>query len=688
MERRAFEIRTLAAAALLMFLASPVHGADRCTAATQPSDHLATEICDTCPHDGPDATFRFLDRAADAARIPLKNRRLGAVAEKAVKDALSKGYDVGTKFDLSDYGVVGVDTSIAAILADQQSELQKQAAATGALWLKHTIAAQAAVNLGTTVPIGPNGFYVRTGAAAGAQMQVTVERRYDARLADLARNATVNQLTIPYAAVDAAALKAGERVTISGNGSVAVSGGAGYGVNVESVIPSVSVGATATAGAAHVLHGDFTTVVTKESANNVRVTLQTNRGHDTSADARIFVGAAINRDGQEIPVETGINVLDATTTRGGGRLAREAEKILSAEFTTRHGDLTNEGNLQEYTFDLSRREARRAYEDALLGDYRAASELSACDGTGVGFVKETNDVVETAYHSTKLAVSLLKYTVNSSSTDDARTIRDAAGLRKFDLFAFHYDSRAFSGSYARVDVGTVAAVSGVVGADGRSVHLTYRGEMENRFFTSRGEMKDILHIGRSMAGADPTAEREMARILDSKPAGLRLPDFINRYGRTKMALDLTISKSGIDRIANTTPEEMWAAFAATRRETPEWATPEGRADMQEYDRERGFNNERGSGRNHNSEQYFWSSYVHTRDAIASLSQLKDAATDSDRARLLRDAAEAMGNDFTAGAALANLSGDRSRKVSFGVKNENVDYTWTQLGEDAAPLAIQ
>src|SRR3954470_5643394 len=77
--------------------ATIAHAQERCTASTQPGDRIATEICDTCPHDGPDATFRFLDRAADAARIPLKNRKLGALAEKAIADAASKGYDVGTK---------------------------------------------------------------------------------------------------------------------------------------------------------------------------------------------------------------------------------------------------------------------------------------------------------------------------------------------------------------------------------------------------------------------------------------------------------------------------------------------------------------------------------------------------------------------------------------------------------------
>jgi hypothetical protein len=232
-------------------------------------------------------------------------------------------------------------------------------------------------------------------------------------------------------------------------------------------------------------------------------------------------------------------------------------------------------------------------------------------------------------------------------------------------------------------------VSGVLGADGKSVHLSYRGEMENRFFTSKGEMKDILHIGRSMAGNDTAANAEMANIMNSAPSGLDLPNFINRYGKTHMNLDLTIAKSGIDRIANTSTEDLWDAFSASRRETPEWATPEGRAKMEEYGRY--YRTEGNNGHTpatHTLERYWWPSYSRTRDAVSALDKLKTATSDSDRARLLRDAAEAMGDDFTAGAALANLSGDRNRNVTFGVKNENVDYTWKQVGDNAATIAVQ
>ncbi|HVO31026.1 MAG TPA: hypothetical protein VMV18_09830, partial [bacterium] len=633
-------------AVVSLFASQAALAQDRCKAAQQPSDRLSTETCDTCPHADPDESFRLLDRAADAGRIPQVNRKLGALAEKSVKDALSKGLDVGNHWDLSQYGLVGVDTGLGVILDRDQTPAQKEAAAQGAVWMRHSVGAQASVNLGATIPVGPDGFYVRTGTSAGANVKVTVDKQYDKRLASLAENAALNQLTVPYAAVDAASMKPGERVTIVGNGNVAVSGGAGYGVNVDNVVPNVSVGATVAANATRVLSGNFSTEVTKESGNNVRVTLRTAEATDTSADARLFAGAAVNRDGLEIGLQSGINVVDAAMRKGVEAAAKGAEKVLSAEFVTRHGDLSSNGELQEYTFDLSRRESRRAYEDALLGDFRAAAELAGCDA-GVGFVKDVNDKVDTAYKNTKLAVSLLTYTTNATSTDDHRTIRDAAGTRAFDLFNFHYDSRAFSGSGSRVDVGTVAGVSGAIGADGKSVSLSYRGEAENRFFTSSGEMKDLVFMGKSMAQGDLRADAEMSKIMDSGRAGLVLPSFINYYGRTKMGLDLTISKSGIDRIAQTSDEDMWAAFAATRRDAPLWATPEGRARMEDYERFGKSDNNNHDSARWNEERWYASSYEHDRDAIAKLSQLKNAGSDSDRAKLLRDAAESMGDDFTA-----------------------------------------
>lgn len=665
---------------------------DRCTSAAKPSDRVSLDECDSCPRPGPDGAFRLLDRAADAARVPMENRKLGALAEKAVKDAVEKGYDVGTHWDLAGYGIVGVDTGLAALLDDKQTDLQKAAAADGAIWLRHTVKAQAGVNLGAAVPVGPDGFYVRTGASAGANLAITVDKQYDRRLAALAKNAALNQLTVPYAAIDAVSMKPGERVTIAGDGNVAVSAGTGYGANTDTVIPRVSVGASAESGVTRVLSGRFATEVTREAGNQVRVTLRTDHGGNTTENLRLFGGVSVNRDGLEIPVSTGVNVVDAALSRGLTSVARsaahEAEKVLSAEFVTAHGDLTNDGDLQEYTFDLSRREARRAYEHALAGDFRPAAELAGCDG-GVGFSREVNDKVKTAFDNTKLQISLLKYSVNSSSTNDLRTIRDGAGTRSFDLFSYSYDRRGFTGSHARVDVGTVAALSGVLGADGKSVHLTYRGDMENRFWTSSGEMKDLVHLGTSMAGGDLAATTAMNGILNSGRAGINLPSFLNYYGRTKMLLDLTISKSGVDRIAKATDEDLWAAFAGAHRETPEWATPEGRAKMEEYERfGRGGGPRSDNSSRYISERYWAGSYERSREAIADLGKLRTAGSDAERAQLLRDAAEAMGDDFTAGAALANLSGERSRAVKFGIQNDNVDYTWTQVGEDSAIIAVQ
>jgi len=64
-----------------------------------------------------------------------------------------------------------------------------------------------------------------------------------------------------------------------------------------------------------------------------------------------------------------------------------------------------------------------------------------------------------------------------------------------------------------------------------------------------------------------------------------------------MALELTVSEHGIDRIGKTPRDGMWTAFADPRREKPMWATPEGRAKLDEYGRccRAEANNGHGSG---------------------------------------------------------------------------------------------
>ena len=679
-----------AVAAGLAALPAPAHAQDVCTAANHPSDWIAAPCApgDGCPEEAttasdPDGVFRLLNTVSDRGAIPIKNRKLAALASGAVRDALADGAELGERFDLSDYGSIGVDTGIRALLDDKQTALQKEAARNGRVWLEHTISAQAGANLGTSVPVGPHGFFVRTGLGAGASFSVRAQKMYEPRVADVARRAVVNHVTVPFAAFDAEEMAPGERILIAGKGNVAVSGGAGYGVDLGEVgITGVRAGASASAGTAHVISGSFETEVAREAGNTVRVKLRTGHSQNTSGDFQAFAGITVDRSALEIPVETGISVIDDAAVNSVRRAAgRLAERVLSASFTTRHGDVDSTGDLQEYTFDLGRRAARRAYEDALRGDFRAAAALAACGNAGVGFVREVNTEVDRLFHDTRLNVSLLRYSVASSSTDTNRTIRDAAGLRSFEIHEFAFDRKRFFGGGTSVRMGAVNSMYGALGADGRSVHLTYRGELENRFITSKGEMKDILEIGRSIARpSDLAAHSEMDAILRSPHSGNRFPFFWNRFGHTEMALDLTVSEGGIDRIANATEEELWAAFVAPHRDTPMWATPEGRRRLEEYDRWERHDHDRGSG--NTAERYWWGSYSRVKESIENLRAVGATTDRGERARRLRDAAEVMGDDFTAGAAIAILAGEESRSVKFGVKNEHVDYTWTRIGEHA------
>lgn len=657
---------------------------DVCTLADDPADRMPVEICDGCPEDGavpgvasPDGVFRLLNTVTDRGAIPIKNRKLAAVTSDAVRDALRDGVSLSTRYGIGDVGSIGVSTKINAILGDAQTDLQKAAARNGNVWLSHSVSAQAGANLGSSVPVGPHGFFVRTGLGAGANFSVRLDKAYEPRVADVARRALVNHLTIPFAAFDADKLAPGERVVIAGDGTVAVSGGAGYGIDLGEVarISGVRAGASVDAGAAKVLSGSFETEVTREAGNQVRVKLRTARSNDTSANFRAFAGVTVDRSALELPVETGVNVIDNAVERSVGNLA---ERVLSASFTTRHGNLDSASDLQEYTFDLGRRASRRAYEDALRGDFRAAAALASCGGAGVGFVREINENVGRLYNDTRFNVSLLRYSIESSSTDTTRTMRDAAGLRSFEIHEFAFSRRNFFGGGSSVGVAAINSMYGALGSDGKSVHLTYRGDMENKFITSKSEMKDILEIGRAIAGpSDMTAHTEMNRILASPHSGNSFPFFWNRYGKTKMALDLTVSESGVDRIAKASTDDMWAAFASPHREQPRWATAEGRAELEQQHRNR------NSGRDRNSpEPYGWSQYKRVSEAIGNLGAIGATTDRGVRAQRLRDAAQAMGDDFTAGAALSILAGEENRSVKFGVKNENVDYTWTRIGEHA------
>ena len=677
----------LALVSALTALAAPALAQERCDASKLPADRDPIPTCATCAIAPADAAIHALERATDADTFPIQNRRLAAIATKRIDEALAKGFDAAKSVKVGDYGIVGAQTGLAAILPAQQSALQKKADAEGAIWLRHDVQGSVGANLTKNIPVGPDGLFVQTGLASGATVRVTVDRRYDPRLADIALHAPLNTLTIPFAAADAAAMQPGERVVIDGNGNVAISSEIGAGSIGARLLPGVQLGWSVSAGAVDVLSGSFQTEVDRAEDGIARVTLRTGVSNDVAATTSATVGARFTGDALQIPVATGIDVIDAQVKHGRSAIAGELQHVLSASVQTRNGKLDAAGDLQQYTFDLNRVQARAAYQAALVGDFRPAAELAACGGAGVTFVQEANDRIAKAYSQSKMSLSVLDWSESSASTDETRTIRDATGTRRFDLFGWTWAEKGFLGS--KRDVG-VEAVHAEIGDDSKSVSLTYRGDLENQHFTSKDEMLDLVSLGRSMMGEkDGDSVQSLARIAEQGRSGLVLPSFINYYGHTSMALDVAISKDGVAAIGAASPETMWAAFADTYHQPPMWATPEGRARLDAYAQELGGNRSGDpDASRHIAEQYWLPSYQRVKSSIAQLQQVGAATDDVTRARRLRDAAEAMGDDFSAGAALAALAGQPARAVTYGLRNQKIDFRWTDVGADSAVAQVR
>src|SRR5205814_6813201 len=89
----------------LLLLAPAARAADRCTDAAAPADLVHLDDCDSCVTAPADRVVNTLERATEEGSIPLPNRKLAAIGAKALRDALSKGYDVAKHFAVGDVGM-------------------------------------------------------------------------------------------------------------------------------------------------------------------------------------------------------------------------------------------------------------------------------------------------------------------------------------------------------------------------------------------------------------------------------------------------------------------------------------------------------------------------------------------------------------------------------------------------------
>jgi hypothetical protein len=335
--------------------------------------------------------------------------RLIGLAKKEAEKALRKGASTG--IDLADYGHVGIRAKIERV--ENLSANQRQALQRGpSVWVASEY--QGAARVGTSGSVDLGGVGVGIGIRAGTELNYRVVERYELRpgqgvkdrIRDLGKQAWEAH-TLPLSASEARELELGAARTLSGQWNVVLSGSMSVGDPVEGRV---------SLGGSYQYRDHFRLDVERLAEERVRVALVRTKTHSLSGSLKAVVGVAVEGRLEEY--------VPASAHFVTKKIADEAEDYLRVELKVSGGAAWERDFELGYELDLSDAKQARAYERAVLGDWRQAQASGRLLIRRVGFERRRHSKV--ALGISKLAS--FKWTSSTTRSEDR--ILDAEGERE------------------------------------------------------------------------------------------------------------------------------------------------------------------------------------------------------------------------------------------------------------------
>jgi|CXWL01.1.fsa_nt_gi hypothetical protein len=432
------------------------------------------------------------------------------------------------------------------------------------------------VNVGATIPTGA-GPDITLGFSAGVGINYAVLAPYphDATLTlDVVKN---NSVGLPFGANSATALKPGTEVNFSGSGNAA----ANVGTNIGKKLSASYGGATLTAG----LWADVGLSVATDAQLSFRVKrldenkvfVAVSQGYDIvgKVTAGVTAGADI-----ELPANLPSNVIGggllgptATKLLGGVKglspqdLANQVNKVMKIDIRAEAAQQKSSREIQSYVFDLSKPEARAAYEKMMLLDFRDADRQVEATRAGADTGVKAAHYVE-QFKSNSESVKATLFTLKALNAVQKRSTTH--GVLETSQGRFEYDRADLEKSYS----GLITNFFKGSRETNRALVMLKRptGEVDNYFHfrsaitsdyvTSQADMRQFLAISELAGGANAatTALRNDSKLLKA-------------FGTTDRIIDLYIADEGIERLSQMSTVELEDAYALylrskTKEETP------------------------------------------------------------------------------------------------------------------------
>ena len=542
------------------------------------------------------------------SEIKQEGRHLLAVAKREVVERIREaganlaydGVKLEQDFKLSQFFHVGVGGKVEAL---RESELSPEQALTSRskrrhVWIKSHVQGGVKIPLKTTIPVG--SVNVSLGFEPGARVDYYVTDIYpipngirDVRTAvsDL-KWVAKRSFDLPLNASEAQSMTVGATRVFDGQASIAVSGALGIGHEVADIEGVVKVGASARVGGFYKIQGDMRIEVARLDLDRVRVRVTRGKTHQYGREANLFVGASIDKAGARealVPTTEYIDeaLIDTSSMSAEQRaliigVGQEAalsvankivKKLVRFQINAKQTNTASDELDLSYRFDLHSAGARKAYEDAVRGDLRAAERLSKEPDGGVYREYRVVEVETVTHRAASLELSvLLKIGASRTIRLQDISVDDEDGVRRYEVFRFNrnFDLEIFEHERRkRVSIEVIR-------------RTTPNALPAERVKSSFRFSVDILDPITRTSEANRLRRLMNGWALDAS-SNLPTPEaklLQSRYGETRTKITVGISDRGLNVVLGRSQREAFEAYVLAytviEGKEPLWGTERGR----------------------------------------------------------------------------------------------------------------
>ena len=413
------------------------------------------------------------------------------------------------------------------------------------------------------------------GFSAGAGIAFSVLAPYphepSSLTLDIVKN---NSIAMPFSADAATALKAGTEFNFTGTGNAAANVNTSMGKKLSSSYGGINVtaGVWADVGVSVATNAELNFRVKRLDGSKVFVAVS--QGYDVNGAVTAGISGGVdvtlpqNFPTNPIPggalgplVSKALGVASITPQK----IAGEINKVLKFDIRAEAAQQKSSREIQSYVFDLSKPEARAAYEKMLHLDFREADKQveAARAGADTG-VKAAHYIEQFNANSESLKANL--FTLKALNAVSKRSTLHG----KLDTAqgSFEYDradlERSYSGMISNYFRGSrdvkreLVMLKRPTGEVDNYFHV--RSEVDSDYVTSKSDLRQFLALSELSSGANDatTTLRNDEKMLGN-------------FGTTNRVVDLYITDAGIERLASMSEvelEDAYALYLRTRADEP------------------------------------------------------------------------------------------------------------------------